>query len=104
MKNAINWLNRNCDYIGATGEDYFYGTYQGHQVRYTHDGILQVGAIDFDRWANSVAYEIEVDMTKSFRLQLGIGIYNAKENTVGYQERSFRVMQKIAREQEMSNV
>jgi hypothetical protein len=95
MKNAINWLNRNCDYIGATGEDYFYGTYHGHQVRYTHDGVLQVGAIDFDRWANSVAYEIEVDTSKSFRLQLGIGIYKAKENTVGYQERSFRIVQEM---------
>jgi hypothetical protein len=92
MKNAINWLNRNCDLIDSTGEDYFYGTYHGHQVRYTHGG----SAIDFDRWANSVAYEIEVDASKSFQLQLGIGIYKAKENTVGYQERSFRVMQSIA--------
>jgi hypothetical protein len=96
MKNAINWLIRNCDRDSDAGEDYFYGTYHGHRVRYTHDGRLQVGAIDFDRWANSVAYEIKVDATKSFRLQLGIGIYKAKENTVGYQERSFRVMQKIA--------
>jgi hypothetical protein len=62
----------------------------------TSGGVLQVGAIDFDRWANSVAYEIEVDTSTSVGPQLGIGIYQAKENTVGYQERSFRVMQKLA--------
>jgi hypothetical protein len=95
MKNTLAWLRRNCDTFEYTDEESFYGKYLGHQVRLTSDKILQIGNIDFDRWANSVAFEVTLDETKSIPCQVNLAVMEAKKDTSPYWERSLAVMKKL---------
>ena len=79
MNNIIAWLRRNCDETETYDEDYFYGTYHGHRVRYnSKPNILEVGNIEFDRWANSSAYECNIK-NYSISTQVNIAIIEAKK-------------------------
>ena len=95
MKNTLAWLRRNCDIIEVIGNDYFYGLYLDHRIRLTPDRILQIGNKDFDRWANSVAYECVVDETKSIPIQINLAVIAARRDSRTPWERSFEVMKKM---------
>jgi|AntAceMinimDraft_11_1070367.scaffolds.fasta_scaffold58517_3 hypothetical protein len=63
MNNLIAYLKRNCDSVEYYDHTTFYGKYMGHQIRVFGDNQLEVGHIDFDRWANSVAHETQISHT-----------------------------------------
>jgi hypothetical protein len=95
MKNTLAWLRRNSDSTEWTDPNSFYGKYMGHQVRFTCDGAIEIGNKDFDRWANSVAYEFVVDETKSISRQMNLAVSEARKDTSPYWHRSMALIKII---------
>jgi hypothetical protein len=98
MKNVMAWLRRNCDAVETVHKHYFYGTYMGVKVRLSPCGTMQIGNKDFDRWANSVAYQFFIDDEESMTKQMGMAIIVAAKDERGYMERSVEVMQKLKKD------
>lgn len=79
MNNVMAWLRRNADRIDYIGDEQFYGIYRGHRIRYTvHSNELEVGNIDFDRWANSVAHTTAINQG-SIPIQVSRAIIEARK-------------------------
>ena len=102
LKNVTNWLSRNCEDVELndvfSGKPTFYGRYNGYRIR-TVDESIQIGCSDFDRWANSVAVTIPIDVSKSIPKQINTAMYSVM--TTSYPdayERSFNLMCKLADE------
>jgi hypothetical protein len=96
MKNVIAWLRRNCDEVDCYDVNYFNGRYLGHRVRLSSGGIMEIGNLDFDRWANSVAYEFTIDESMSIQKQMCMATNFARKDQRGYMQRSFEVMMGLA--------
>lgn len=89
-KNAVSWLTRNCEDIYKFDETFMTCKYHGHNIRYAKN-VLEVGNLDFDRWANSSAYEVEMRQ-ENISVQVNLAIIEARKDTSGYFERSMAVM------------
>lgn len=98
MNNVMAWLRRNADRVDFISEEQFYGEYMGHRIRYTVDSNeLEVGNIDFDRWANSVAHITTIN-SGSILIQVNQAIIEARKagdpawyNTMKFINRLFGV-------------
>jgi hypothetical protein len=93
MNNIIAWLRRNCDYIDLCEQDFFSGSYHGHELRLRSGYILDIGHKDFDRWANSKVLSIELKPTDNFSVLINKAINEARKDQSTYWERSVRVME-----------
>ena len=79
MNNIMAWLRRNADCVDFICKTQFYGKYMGHKIRYTvRSNKLEIGHIEFDRWANSVVHIINVDNC-NIPLQINQAIVEAKK-------------------------
>ena len=79
MNNIMAWLRRNADHVDFICKTQFYGKYMGHKIRYTvRSNKLEIGHIDFDRWANSVAYATVINKG-SIPLQINQAIVEARK-------------------------
>lgn len=98
MNNVMAWLRRNADCVDFISDLQFYGKYMGHRIRYTVDSNkLEVGNIDFDRWANSVAHTTAINQG-SIPSQINQAIVEARKagdpawyNTMKFIHRLFGV-------------
>lgn len=81
----MNWFKRNLDTREYTSKIQIVGTYLGRKVRVTdfdawdtHERtgtVLQIGDCDFDRWANSIEAEIELDNSPTQKQLLSLLTY-----------------------------
>lgn len=97
IKNQIvAWLRRNCDSVDYYDSTSLYGTYLGHRVRFNGD-FIQIGHSDFDRWANSVAFEFKANQSRMQR-DMGLAISEARKDVTPLMDRVFGKMEELRRE------